>query len=204
MNKTLTLALLTAAVTLAGCAGNPINQKTAMNYGEAGWQAVERGDWTLARENYRRAVINGQLGHSDSAKMAVYYYEYGRASGVVCEWSEAKDGLELAYEQDLKSNGPAFMSQIELGRMYKAKRDYSKSAEHFSLGIKGIKKVAGDTKDPTGYAHLLDEYSFVLEKTGQAEQAQTYKKQASEIRTSSKGQKANTDITPYGTQCKKG
>ncbi len=101
---------------MAGCA-NSINMHNAQRYAVAGQAAVRNGAWAEARKNFGLAIANVRMGHGDDRTRAVLYYEYGRASGVICDWPEAERGLNEAYNLDQQISGPAYMSLVELARM---------------------------------------------------------------------------------------
>lgn len=184
---------------LSSCA---INEQTAHNYANAGAGASQRGDWTAAREYWRRAVINAKLAHMDNRALAVGYYEYGRASGVVCEWAEAEFGLKEAYRLDTAGGGPAYMAAYELGRMRFDQKQYGKAADQFARVTIDFDRLQADTKDPVGYADFLDEYAVALEQTGKVREAQPLRARSLELRKAFPGRTSHTEKTPYGTQCK--
>jgi hypothetical protein len=47
----------------------------------------------------------------------------------------------------------------------------------------------------------MDEYALVLSKAGDQVTAAKQRKRAKQLRDTFPGQKAHTEITPYGTQC---
>jgi hypothetical protein len=97
----------------ASCA-SPINSTNAKHHAISANEAEKRGDWTTARKEWAKALVNAQLAGAPTQELAVFNYEYGRALGVQCSWDEAEKYLLKAYELDLKTGGPAFMS---LGRV---------------------------------------------------------------------------------------
>lgn len=193
-------AALVACAVLSGCA---INESTAHRYANAGVSASQRGDWAVARENWRRAVINARLAHMNDRAMAVGHYEYGRASGVVCEWAEAEFALKEAYRLDTASGGPSYMAAYELGRMHFDRKQYAEAVEQYSLVKAEFERLQVETKDPVGYADYLDEYAMALEQTGKADEAQPLRVRSDQLRKTFPGKTAHTEKTPYGTQCKK-
>ncbi|MDR1969652.1 MAG: hypothetical protein LBQ32_13345 [Burkholderiaceae bacterium] len=198
----MTLRIIVAVffcIALSSCA---INERTAHRYANAGEAASQRGDWTAAREHWRRAVINAKLAHMNNRALAVAHYEYGRASGVVCEWTEAEFGLKEAYRLDAAGGGPAYMAAYELGRMYYDRKQYGNAADQFARVKVDFDRLQADTKDPVGYADFLDEYAIALEQTGKAREAQPLRARSSELRKVFSGRAARTEKTPYGTQCK--
>lgn len=194
------LIVLIAVVALVGCA-NPINRKTAMNYTNAAYDAVQAGDWFKARMYFGRALINAKLGGATPKGLAILNYEYGRTSGVICDWVEAERGLNEAYKLDQETGGPTYMSLYELGRMSFAREQYDKALEYYGRAWQEFEKVQADTKDPLGYAVYLEEYAVILEKTGNKVEAEKHKARADELRSVFPGKESHTEKTPYGTRC---
>jgi len=185
---------------LASCA-NPVNLYTARQYFQGGYENAAQGKWFNARMAFGRAWTNADIGNADDKVKAVYAYEYGRASGVICDWKESERGLLNALEQDSKYNGPVHMSQIELARMYHASGALGESEKYFALGKDSLDKVQADTRDSIGYANILKEYVEVLLKLGKVEEAKTLIKREEEIRNVFKGRTSSHDQTPYGKYC---
>lgn len=194
------VAAVVASAVLSGCA---VNESTAHRYANAGAYSSQRGDWPAAQENWRRAVINARLAHMNDRAMAVGHYEYGRASGVVCEWAEAEFALNEAYRLDAASGGPAYMAAYELGRMHFDRKQYAEAVKQYALVKAEFERLQVETKDPVGYADYLDEYAMALEQTGKANEAQPLRVRSGELRKTFPGKTAHTEKTPYGTQCKK-
>jgi tetratricopeptide (TPR) repeat protein len=193
------ISLAATVFFLGGCA---VNERTAHNYANAGVAASQRGAWAAAREHWRRAVINARLGHMSNQALAVAHYEYGRASGVVCNWAEAESALTEAYRLDFISEGPTYKVTYELGRMYSDRKMYAKAVEQFSKVKAQFEKLQAETKDPVGYAEFLDEHAYALEQTGFAKDAMPLRQRAVELRKTFPGRASHTEKTPYGTQCK--
>ena len=187
-------------IVLVGCA-NPINKKTAQNYYRAAINAQQNGDWENARMYFSRAIVNAELGGIDSSTLAVLWYEYGRSSGVTCNWIEAEKGLLKAYELDRANKGPTYMSLYELARMNYDQKNFENAVGYFDKAYLEFEENQIDTKDPVGYADFLDEYSFTLENINKRDKVEGLKIRSSKIREAFKGKKSHTDKTPYGTNC---
>ena len=132
---------------------------------------------------------------------AVYAYEYGRASGVICDWGESERGLLKAYELDQEINGPVHMSLVELARMYQAKGDFAKSEEYYQLALIELDRIQADTRDAIGYANILENYAALLVDSGNTEEAMLVKRREQEIRNVFKGRTNDHEETPYGEFC---
>lgn len=187
-------------VLLVGCA-NPINQKTAENYYGAALYAQQSGNWQDARKYFSRAIVNAEYGGGDESTLAVLWYEYGRSSGVICDWKEAENGLLKAFDLDELSNGPTYMSLYELARMFYDQKNYESASTYFNKAHIEFEKEQMDTKDPIGYADFLDEYIFTLEQLGRSNETKELKNRSMKIRNAFEGKDSHTDRTPYGTKC---
>lgn len=195
------LIVAAVVVSLVGCA-NPINRHTAGKYNQAAYGAMQSGDWFNARMYFGRAIQNAKMGGADSKALAVLWYEYGRSSGVICDWPEAEHGLNEAYKLDTETGGPAYMSLYEFGRMNYDRKQYAKAVEYFSRVKTEFDKLQADTKDPLGYADYLEEYASALEKTGDTAEAKKHRARAADLLKAFPAGDAHTEKTPYGTQCK--
>jgi tetratricopeptide (TPR) repeat protein len=192
--------MLLFAFLLASCA-NPINLHTANEYFQGGVSSAAQDKWFNARMSFGRAWTNADLGHAEDRVTAVYAYEYGRASGAICDWPESERGLLKALELDRKTNGPIYMSLGELARMYHSKGSLEDSEKYFSLAKDALDKVQADTRDSIGYANILNEYAEVLTKLGKIEDAKVLSKREEEIRSVFKDRTSNHKQTPYGKFC---
>jgi hypothetical protein len=155
----------------------------------------------LARSNFARSIPNAEVGGVPPRTKAVLYYEYGRASGVICDWAEAEKGLNTSLELDRSIDGPVHLSKMELGRMYFDRKDYVAAERYFSELYPLFQKMGADTADPLGYAVFLDEYATVLEQAHKNDEAVPLRARSHELRKTFPEGTARTDRTPYGTQC---
>lgn len=192
--------LLFLPLMIAACV-NPINLRTASEYFHAGRSNAAQDKWFNARMAFGRAWTNAQLGKADDRVTAVYAYEYGRSSGVICDWIEAERGLKSAFELDEKMGGPIHMSLVELARMYHAKGDLAMSQMYFQKAKQVLDNLQADTRDSIGYANILNEYAEVLSAQGKLSEANALTKRELEIRSVFKDRKSSHDQTPYGKHC---
>lgn len=112
MKTGISLSLLIALISCAPA----INQKSAAIHAQSAQAAIKNSDLDAARENWAKAVKNGELANEPDQKMAVLYYEYGRALGVTCYFDGSEYYLKKAYVLDKKTGGPVYMSLVELAR----------------------------------------------------------------------------------------
>lgn len=198
------LSFITLIVIVSGCA-NPINLYTMKKYANAAYSNLHAGDLITAQKNFGRAIVNAKLGKADDRTLAVLLYEYGRASGVICNWAESEKSLIAAYELDRDNDGPTHMSLFELARMHSGRHEFSKAVEYFEQVLPELKNLQADARDPIAYAEFLEEYSLALEQTGKDDSAQFHhmRARAKELRNTFPDAKAFAEKTPYGTQCQK-
>jgi tetratricopeptide (TPR) repeat protein len=194
--------LLVTLLFVAGCAQS-INLKNAQNYYDAGINEMRSGNWEKGRMYLSRAIGNAKLGGAGPRTTSLITYEYGRASGVVCEWAEAEKSLKTSYELDLDHDGPYWMPMVELTRMSRAQKDHQKALGYYSELMPILKDIQAETQDPLGYADILEEYAESLEQTGSPEKGTKLKERAKQLRETFPGMVAHTEKTPYGTQCQK-
>lgn len=192
--------LLLVVFLIASCA-NPVNLRTAANYFSAGQSLIQQNKWFDGRMAFGRAWANADLGKAQDQVTAVYAYEYGRASGVICDWNEAEKGLLAALEIDNRTGGPIHMSYVELARMYQARNSNENSEKYFSLAKAALDEKQADTRDPIGYANILEAYSEVLLKLKKKSEAAQLASKAKEIKTLFGNRESRHDVTPYGKYC---
>lgn len=173
----------------------------AQNYYSDGQQKIKEGKWLNARMAFERAWKNADIENADDSKTAIYAYEYGRASGAICDWPESEKGLLKAIELDKKTKGPIHMSFVEIARMYNAKGNLIESDKYFSLAKERLDEIQADTLDPIGYADFLRTYSEVLIKLERKSEADDLINREQEIRNMFKGKKSDHETTPYGEHC---
>lgn len=194
------IASLAFLLGLAACA-NPVSRYTASRYWDAAIAARDAGNWHLARSNWSRTILNAQAGGVDKRTLAIAYYEYGRSSGVICDWKEAETGLLKSLDLDRSINGPVHLSIVELGRLYFDQKRYEDARRYFADAYARFEEMNAETRDPLGYAAFLDEYSASIEMSSAGGDTSKYHSRAEEIRRTFPKGVNHTDRTPYGTAC---
>jgi tetratricopeptide (TPR) repeat protein len=189
------------ALTLTGCA-SAINTKNANYHATAANEAGKAGDWATARKEWAKALVNAQLVGATAQQLAVFNYEYGRALGVLCFWDEAEKYLSKAYELDLDTGGPEFMSLTELSRLKYDQKEYAKAAVYYERAIQAMDKAGAPRKAPIDFADILTEYTDTLYHTNRDADAKAIQERADDLRRNNPKGQSRTDRTPYGTQCK--
>ena len=178
----------------------------ARRYAARAEAARDAGNWREERLNIKLAIANAEVAGEPSAVMHRMHYENGRASGVLCDWTEAEAELKKALDIARSDSAPAGVissNLVELGRMHFDQRHFSVAAEHFSQAYPLLQEAGFEPKDPLGVARFLDEYATALEQTQKDAEARPLRTRALELRNKFPGEKAKSDRTPYGTQCNK-
>ena len=139
---------------LSTACATPINAKTSMNYALAANRASNAGDWGTARMYWSRAIVNAELGKAGAAQLAVFHYEYGRASGVVCEFADAEKALTTAYELDKQAGGLTYLSLVELSRLHLDQKRYPAAASYFERALPELEAKGALTQAPIEYAKI--------------------------------------------------
>ncbi|HSH98907.1 MAG: tetratricopeptide repeat protein [Methylophilaceae bacterium] len=194
-----TSLFIATALTLVSCA-NPINLKTAQNYAQGCMGFQHQGEWWKARQACGRAAINAELGGAEPQAITGLWYEYGRTSGVICDYTEAKKSLEKALESDKESNGPIIMDYFELARLHFDQKLFKEASTYYQSGVAATSKET-IAQDPIGYAEVLDEYGEALKQIGDAANSEKIIAQSKQLRSSNPTGKSLTKRTPYGKFC---
>ena len=198
------LAGLVLGVLVFSACANPLNRATYQRYYNAGVEAKNRGDLKLARENYRRAMINVGLGNLSDEELAYASYEYGRLSGYLCDSKEAKKYLKQALELKEKSNLPDLTkskSYHEMARFYYDHGQYAQAVTYFQRGIPLSEKLGIENQAPIAFATGLDEYAVALRNTGREQEAGTVASRAQNIRDQHPGKQPEFIPTRYNQNC---
>lgn len=161
------------------------------------------GQWFEARMGFGRAITNAEIGGVDDGHMANLWYEYGRASGVICDWIEAERGLDEALSIIQKHDDEQRIHYVlvEIGRMYFDRKEYGETLEYFGRAQPFLEKINIEVHDPLAYADYLDEYAVAFNEVGRPSDSKIRSTRASEIRKVFPGKTSDTQRTPYGTQC---
>lgn len=162
--------------------------------------ASQNGDWDSSRRHWAKAVVNADLAGTPEAKMAALNYEYGRSLGVTCFFEESEKYLNLAYQQDSKTGGPAYNDLVELARLNLDQKKWVASIAYFKKALPILKQINAPTEAPYAYADILSEYADALDAVGSGDAA-NYRNQAESIKKNRPDGYSITDRTPYGTQC---
>ncbi|HKM36218.1 MAG TPA: hypothetical protein VJY83_01100 [Thiopseudomonas sp.] len=207
----LPIALL---LTVAGCTHIPAqtvqNNSADSQYEEVyryAYMALLEGNWPAYKKLMRKVISMSTSSGAPAEQRAIFWYEYGRASGVTCEWKEAEFALTVAYNLDAKTEGPTHTSLNELGRLNSATQQYKKAVQHFIRGSDAFAKYHEQHPDMeinlSASAQVLEDFAYALEQVGgQSVDVKKLRDAAVKVRQQSiETGEVNEDVTPYGTQC---
>lgn len=187
---------------MAGCA-NPVNRVTFKRYYTAGYVAENNKDYSAAKENYYRALVNARIGNLEPQLEASAAYSLGRMLGIQCDLDNAEKLLLEALQIDQKSNGPVHMSYFELARLNQAQQKYFESTAYFEKALPLVDNKKFIEADPIGMAGLFDEYSNALKLIGRQVDAEKIATRAQLLRKEYPGRKVVVERTPYNENCGK-
>jgi tetratricopeptide (TPR) repeat protein len=157
-------------------------------------------EWNLAQQAFAKAVRNGELAHASPQKMIDLYYEYGRTSGIICQYDLAERNLKKAYELDDEQQGPTATDLFELALMHKAAGKLPVSLAEFTRAKTLMDQSGVEKSSPAQYAGFLTAYAATLQLAGQDSEAEALRQQARDLVGNTPDQN-DTGLTPYGSQC---
>lgn len=204
------ILLMTMILTLVGCVSMPT--RSAQNdYEEVyryAYMALQEGKWVTYKKLMRTVIDKSTANGAPPEKRAIYWYEYGRASGVVCDWEDAEFALTVANNLDAKTGGPVHKSFSELGRISVVRKQYEKAVDYFTRALKAFAQYQetnpkGKITSHLGNARIIEDFAYALEQAGGAQSdVKRLRVNALEIRKQVIGKEGVfEDVTPYGTQC---
>lgn len=209
-----TLVSIAMFLALVGCVNMPAtaieNNSAEPEYQQVyrfAYMALQENNWPLYKKLLRKVIDTSTSAGAPPNERAIFWYEYGRALGITCEWKQAEFALAVAHNLDLRTGGPVHKSLNELGRVNGLIKQYGKAVGYFTRGAKALAQY--QEQYPTaeinlaGSAQVLTDFAYALEQTGgQPSDIQRLRDGAVAVRKKSveKGE-AYADVTPYGTQC---
>jgi tetratricopeptide (TPR) repeat protein len=186
---------------------NPAEPKYVEVYRYA-YMALQEGRWDIYKKLMRNVIDMSTTSGAPAEKRAIYWYEYGRASGVICNWEEAEFALTVASNLDASTGGPVHESLNELGRLNVVRKHYDKAVDYFIRAAKAF--VQYNDKNPDkkitnqlGSARVFEDFAYALEQIGgQQSDVKRLRDEVAEVRKKFTGKEGvSEDVTPYGSQC---
>ena len=184
---------------ISACA-NPINRHTAIEYSRGCRALQAQNEWWKARMACGRALTNAKLGRASDNELAIYWYEYGRTSGAICDYVEAQKGLEEAIKLDEATGGPLHMSLIEMAKLKSAQRQFGEALDYYKRGV-AIMQNRAEKEDPLGLAKIFEEQAEIYRQLGNTALSKEFEERAQKLRRDNPDKKSRTDHTPYGKFC---
>jgi tetratricopeptide (TPR) repeat protein len=162
-------------------------------YLERAQKARQRGDWQDAATNFAEAI-----NHPDRPKKpsewSDLHLDYGRAMGVLCQYSEATMFLERGLDIAKKGSASPARALYELGSIATAEKKHAAAAMHLTALLVEFEKRDAAQLTTAQWADARSKLAANLEALGKANEATRWKPE------SPQGAKAGS-ITPYGTRC---
>lgn len=171
-----------------------------------------RGDWGTARRAFGQAVLVADQSGWPASRRAAMHFDYGRALGVTCYYTEAERELSQAYDLDILTARYRYPALVELARLALVQRQFDVSAKYFGRALVTLDRLEAARKVPYAYAELLDDYALALGGAGDAQAATRIIDRAAKVRaeigddahgrpTLATSATPPTSRTPYGTHC---
>jgi tetratricopeptide (TPR) repeat protein len=202
------VSVVVLASILTACA-NPINQRTAENYYVAGERALAAGNLPLAKQNFARALVNVEIGHLGPAAEAQAASKLAQVLGNMCEYDDAEKAFLRALsagETAFGANAPrTLVTRVELAQFNFDVGQYEKAVLFFEKAFASGGSLI-ESRDPIGYARLLDDYAIALRQTGKLQASAEATAKATALRNSAKSPSPGTvtsDYVPYPKSCLK-
>ncbi|VVE03685.1 hypothetical protein PTE31013_02275 [Pandoraea terrigena] len=193
---------LGGVLAVAGCSV-PERKPSGPDYAALGGAAEVRGDWDGARRAFGQAVLVADQSGWPASHRAAMHFDYGRALGVTCYYTEAGRELSLAYDLDILTGHFRYPALIELARLSLVQRQYAPSVKYFGRALGALDRMEASRKAPLAYAEVLDDYALALGGAGDPEAAARIIDRAAKVRAGL-GEAVlaqATSRTPYGTHC---
>lgn len=210
MKKLTFLIVMVLSLALAGCVNKP-DRPAQDDYVEVyryAYMALQEGEWPTYKRLMRVVIDRSTASGAPPEQRAIFWYEYGRASGVVCDWKDAQFALNVAYNLDSKTGGPVYESLNELGRISVVRKQYAKAVDYFTRALMALghyheKNPEMEITDHLGNARVIEDFAYALEQSGgQQSDVKRLRENAAQIRNKVTGKDgAYENVTPYGTQC---
>lgn len=199
MNRNLIVFATGIALLMGGCKvfDTPTFQKNYSLYNREALRGEQSNDWDGARRRYFLALQNAEWAEEGKDRRSEFHYKLGRAEGATCYFDKAELSLNTAYE--LNTRMPEILG--ELGRLNLAQGKSAQAISYFERAAAEMAKSNMATRDPIGYAEILDDYKAALLTTNRSADATHIGDQASALRGANSGKSAAMLRPPYGKQC---
>ncbi|MDH5631008.1 MAG: tetratricopeptide repeat protein [Gammaproteobacteria bacterium] len=195
------LITIIALFILSSCSSVPRQQN--LNY--EGNIALDRGNYSVAIQKFHRA-LNESVSASDDQYHAIAMYGLGRAYGYLCQFKESEKWLlkSISARESLPNTKHAYLSQniMELARLYKANKEYSKANIQFERAILILEELDIRESDPIGYAGVLEDFMFTLRAAGNNKRAKEISNIIAKLKSDNVNKPAYFVAKQYPDNCK--
>jgi len=173
----------------------------AAKFAQLGYNASVNGQWHKAREGWEQAVEHLELSNASARNRAVFYYEFGHAAGITCDFDIAEEFIEKSYQLEKTINGPYVLTLVELFRLYFDQKQYKLASIYFEAALPNLKAANAAETTPMRYSRLLDEYANALMQIDKKRLAKQYQRQSQTIRKNFSNPQQHDRRTRYGSRC---
>lgn len=160
----------------------------------------QRGDWQSVANQLAQALNHPDLPGEGALRGSVHL-EYGRAIGVLCQYTEAEKYLQMAADIARRSRKSGFDALYELAAISAARGNFAKAAAYLEQVLPMLQ--APPAPPPQRVADVHDRLATALEAIGKPQEAESQRRQAARIRAGLPGGAAAKAGTPYGERCPK-
>ncbi|MFV2059603.1 MAG: hypothetical protein ACC653_02900 [Gammaproteobacteria bacterium] len=173
----------------------------AAKYAQLGYSASLKGQWHEARNGWEKAVEHLDLTDASDRNRAVFYYEFGHAAGITCDFEIAEEFIEKSYLLEKQINGPYVLTLVEMFRLYFDQKFYKMASIYFEAALPNLIAANAEENTPARYTRLLDEYSDTLIQLGKHQLANQMKQRSRKIRIRVGNISEQDQRTLYGSNC---
>jgi len=173
----------------------------AAKYAQFGYNASINGQWHEARDAWEKAVEHLDRSNASDRNRTVFYYEFGHAAGITCDFEIAEEYIEKSYQLEKAINGPYVLTLVELFRLYFDQKLYEMASIYFEAALPNLKAVNSEENTPALYTRLLDEYADTLNHIDKKQLAVKIKRQSKIIKTKLGKVSGQNKRTLYGSHC---
>lgn len=183
MAKFFHVALLAVLIGVAAGCANPLNQATAIRYGDQCGEALDAGRPDIAEEPCRRALVNVYLGNLGDEEKSMRMYNLARVKRALGKHNEAeklyKDSLAIEEKQAQPSNEKIGRRLAELAMVYG-------QAERYQTGLPYVERLYSladiyQGNERKSVAAVFYAYSAELEKKEPSELSKKLATKAKEM-----------------------
>ncbi len=189
-------------VLIPGCA-NPLNRATFQRYYQAGMGAESQGDYSAAKENYYRALVNARIGNLEPQLHACSSYSLGRMLGALCDHENSEKLLLEALKFDKESSGPVYMDFFELAYLKYDQGNFAQAATYFAEAIPLVDNQKFIETDPGTFIGHFQQYSNALSRIGKNDDAKLFSDRAKKLAEMYPDAKPKAKRLDYNQNCSK-